>query len=243
MRDREFDDVGGSLRPKGSRPGADHDGPSAAWQAAADGRTDALDSSAVLGLQRSVGNAATTAAVGGRSPVHDVIGSGGSPLEPELRADMESRLGHDFGDVRVHDGSAAHDSARSVGAHAYTVGSDVVFQRHAFDPGSAAGRTMLAHELTHVVQQRQGPGDGTAAAGGIRVSDPSDRFEREAVANAERVMAAPPTVARDAVVPAAVAGAPVTPAIQRDAEEDSDDAPVQGAFVQRAEEEEEAAES
>ena len=129
-----------------------------------------------------------------RSPVHDVVSSGGRPLEPEVREDMEARLGHDFSDVRVHDDSAAAASATAVNAHAYTVGSNVVFQRDKYDPSSAEGKTTLAHELTHVVQQRSGPVDGSSAPGGIKVSDPSDRFEREAAANAERVMAAPTAV-------------------------------------------------
>ncbi len=89
-------------------------------------------------------------------------------------------MGHDFSDVRVHTGDAADASARSVSAHAYTVGSNIVFQRGTYDPGSSQGQTLLAHELTHVVQQRSGPVDGTPAAGGVSVSDPSDRFEREA---------------------------------------------------------------
>ena len=113
-----------------------------------------------------------------------VGGGGGSPLEPEVRGDMEARLGADFGDVRVHTVAAAHDSAQAVNAHAYTVGSHVVFQRDAYDPGSHQGRTTLAHELTHVVQQRSGPVDGTEAGGGVRVSDPADRFEQEAAATA-----------------------------------------------------------
>ena len=108
-----------------------------------------------------------------------------------MRADMEGRLGHSFSDVRVHTGEAAHNSAASVNAHAYTVGSNIVFQRDKYDPGSDGGRTMLAHELTHVVQQRSGPVDGTATGTGVRVSDPSDRFEREAAATAERAMSAP----------------------------------------------------
>jgi hypothetical protein len=66
-----------------------------------------------------------------------------------------------------------------------------VFQRDRYDPASEQGRVTLAHELTHVVQQRSGPVDGTDAGGGIKVSDPSDRFEREAVANSERVMSGP----------------------------------------------------
>ena len=126
-----------------------------------------------------------------RSPVHDVVGSGGTPLEPGLRADMEGRFGHDFGDVRIHNDAAAHHSAKSVNAQAFTVGSDIVFQSGNYDPGSAAGKHMLAHELTHVVQQRSGPVDGTDAGGGVKVSDPSDRFERQAVANADHVMSGP----------------------------------------------------
>ena len=155
---------------------------------------------------------------------------GGSPLDVDTRTDMESPLGHDFGDVRVHTDSRAHDSAQAVNAHAYTVGSNVVFQRDKYDPSSTEGKTMLAHELTHVVQQRSGPVDGTPTGGGVQVSDPSDRFEQEAAANADRAMSAP--------APAAVSLA--GPAVQRQAApEEVEEEPVQGAFVQRAEGEEE----
>ena len=134
--------------------------------------------------------------------MHDVVNSGGgSPLAPDVQEEMQGRLGHDFSDVRVHNDSQAHESAQSVNAHAYTVGSNVVFQRDKYDPGSAEGKTMLAHELTHVVQQRSGPVDGSAAGGGIKVSDPSDRFEREASANAERVMAGPAPSAQPTPAP------------------------------------------
>jgi hypothetical protein len=161
-----------------------------------------------------------------RSPVHDVVNSGGgSPLAPDVQEEMQGRLGHDFSDVRVHNDSKAHESAQSVNAHAYTVGSNVVFQRDKYDPGSAAGKTMLAHELTHVVQQRSGPVDGSSAGGGIKVSDPSDRFEREASANAEKAMAGP--------APAATAQLSASSAaVQRhEAEEET----AQGSFVQREE--------
>ena len=123
--------------------------------------------------------------------------------------------------MRVHDDGAAAESAKSVNAHAYTVGSNVVFQRDVYDPSSDGGRTTLAHELTHVMQQRSGPVDGSSAPGGIKVSDPSDRFEREASANAERAMSAP------TVAPGVSASGP---AVQRDAEEEHE---VQGLFVQR----------
>jgi hypothetical protein len=166
-------------------------------RAVAAGRTDVLGAAGMLGLQRAVGNAGVgTLAEVERSPVHDVINSGGgSPLDTETRADMETRFGgHDFGDVRVHTDGSAHESAKSVNAQAYTVGSNIVFQRDKYDPASDSGKHVLAHELTHVVQQRSGPVDGSDAGGGVKVSDPSDRFEREAVANADRLMAAPAPV-------------------------------------------------
>ena len=188
--------------------------------AAATGRTDVLSGHAVLALQRSAGNAGVGAMLEEeRSPVHDVVGSGGgSPLAPDVRLDMEGRLGADFGDVRVHTDDKAHESAKAVHAHAYTVGSDVVFQRGGYDPSSTAGRTTLAHELTHVVQQRSGPVDGTPAAGGIRVSDPSDRFEREASANAERAMS-------DTAEAAPVSASPVGVQRQAEGEEEEESPP------------------
>lgn len=206
------------------------------YRAAAAGRTDVVGSRGLLALQRAVGNSGVRGlADEERSPVLDVVSSGGGqPLEEPVRADMENRLGHSFADVRVHTGEAAHNSAASVNAHAYTVGSNIVFQRDKYDPASDGGRTMLAHELTHVVQQRSGPVDGTATGTGVRVSDPSDRFEREAAATAERAMSVPaaPTTAQRLAAGAAV--------VQRDAEEET----AQGSFVagdsvQRAEEEEE----
>jgi hypothetical protein len=169
------------------------DGPTAARRghgaaAAVGDRIDALSPQDVLDLQRTAGNAAVSEAVG-RSPVLDVVGSGGgTPLDAETRADMEGRLGHDFSDVRVHTDARAQQSAEAVSAHAYTVGSDVVFGRGQYDPSSAEGKKTLAHELTHVVQQRSGPVSGTPTGDGIAVSDPSDSFEREAVATAERVV-------------------------------------------------------
>lgn len=187
-------------------------------KAAAAGRADAVGGPALLRLQRAVGNAAVGAALEEPSPVHDVVSSGGHPLDPEVRGDMEARLGHDFGDVRVHTDAAAHASAKAVNAHAYTVGSHVVFQRDAYDPGSHAGRTTLAHELTHVVQQRSGPVDGEPATGGIRVSDPADRFEREAAATAEQAVARPAADPAPAAVQRTEDGAGGAPAgaVQRE---------------------------
>lgn len=228
MRSHDYDhDASTSPRPRTAR--LDDPASQAAARAAAAGRWDVVGTDGVLGLQRSVGNQGVAAALQDEepSPVHDVINSGGGqPLDPGVRADMEARLGHDFGDVRVHHDGRAEESARTVNAHAYTVGSNIVFQRDRYDPSSEAGRITLAHELTHVVQQRSGPVDGTEAPGGIRMSDPSDRFEREAAANAERAMSTP---SPDLAAP-----------VQRQEDEQEEEPPTaQGTFVQRDQGEEE----
>ncbi|MGW1779407.1 eCIS core domain-containing protein [Streptomyces sp. NPDC002143] len=150
---------------------------------------------AILALQRTAGNAVTAQLVAQRSAdqdpdtvqraadsVQSVIRSTGAPLDGAVRQDMEARLGADFGDVRLHTDTAARQSAAAVGARAYTSGSHVVI-------GDGGGdRHTLAHELTHVIQQRQGPVAGTDHGDGLRVSDPSDRYERAAEENARRVL-------------------------------------------------------
>ncbi|TXS74440.1 DUF4157 domain-containing protein [Streptomyces sp. sk2.1] len=136
-----------------------------------------------------------------RSAVHDVLRRSGRPLDEATRADMGERLGADFSDVRVHDDAAARASAAEVGARAYTSGNHIVIGTGGNDAHT------LAHELTHVVQQRNGPVAGTDNGAGLRVSDPSDRFEREAEANARRVMSGGASVRRADPVADAVTGA------------------------------------
>lgn len=85
--------------------------------------------------------------------VHEVLRSPGRPLDTHTRAFMEGRFGHDFARVRVHTDERAAESARTVNALAYTVGTDVVFDTDRYAPATTAGRMLLAHELTHVVQQ------------------------------------------------------------------------------------------
>src|SRR5262249_49672597 len=143
---------------------------------------------------------------GKASPVREVVGSGGgSSLDPGARSFLEGRMGADFSDVRVHTGPKADESARSINAQAYTVGTDVVFRSGAYEPETPSGRHVLAHELTHVLQQKSGPVSGTPAAGGISISDPSDAFEQAATRNATQVMTGEP-----ASPVSAGAGAPVT---------------------------------
>lgn len=141
----------------------------------------------ILRLQRSVGNAAVAhmMALQRRSAVRDVLDEPGQPLAEPTRKDMEARLGADFSQVRLHTDSAARQSADELGARAYTSGHHIVVGADGIDQHT------LAHELTHVVQQRSGPVAGTDRGDGLRVSDPTDRFEREAEATAREVMAKP----------------------------------------------------
>lgn len=93
----------------------------------------------------------------------DSARSGGQPLEPTLRRSMEGAFGADFSSVRVHTGATADRLSADLGARAFTTGSDVFVRSSDYQPGSHAGRELLAHELTHVVQQ-----------GGSRPLDPQD---------------------------------------------------------------------
>ena len=81
------------------------------------------------------------------------MSGGGQPLPELARAFFEPRFGYDFGDVRVHAGSQATESAASINALAFTLGRHVVFGAGQYAPDSASGKRLLAHELTHVVQQ------------------------------------------------------------------------------------------
>jgi hypothetical protein len=107
--------------------------------------------------------------------VHEVLRTQGQPLDVETRAFMESRFGYDFRKVRIHADARAAESARAVNALAYTVGRDVVFGAGQYAPTGEQGRTLLAHELTHVLQQ------GTdAEAARVTVSKAESPAEAEA---------------------------------------------------------------
>ena len=99
---------------------------------------------------------------------------GGQPLSATERAFFEPRFGHDFGQVRIHADTRAADSARALNARAYTLGTHIVFGSGQFAVGTIAGRRLLAHELTHVVQQREG---GPAVQRKIKFTDPTPTRE------------------------------------------------------------------
>ena len=216
-----------------SRPG----GPSsrrARWAAGSRLRTS--PTGAIADLQRSRGNSYVERLLAGMTvqrcgrpgcPCHDASAvaqaavqrkASGSPLPATVRSAMESSLGEDFGGVRVHTDSEAAGWARQMGARAFTTGRNVFFAAGEYEPGSQRGQGLIAHELTHVVQQRQ----GRAAAAAI--DTPGDVYEREADAVAQAVMRGepirlrprpfPPTMQRanGNIPPPAPPGIPATPA-------------------------------
>lgn len=121
------------------------------------------------------------------SLVRNVVNSPGRPLDVPTRSYMETRLDHDFSNVRVHTDDAAAESARAVGANAYTTGSHVVFDSGKYSPGTASGQKLMGHELAHVVQQASGPVTGTPVAEGFSISHPQDQFEQAAGKTASQV--------------------------------------------------------
>ncbi len=115
--------------------------------------------------------------------VHDVLRGAGQPLDARTRALMEPRFGLDLSSVRVHTGAQADESARAVGARAYAVGQDAVFAAGQYDPGSREGLRLLAHELSHTVQQtgggRAGGGLSSAAPAVARDPTPQDAPKKD----------------------------------------------------------------
>lgn len=131
----------------------------------------------------------------------------GVPLPKDVRERMEEGFGQDFGAVRVHTGGAAAETARELSAHAYTIGNDVVFGDGKFNPNSAEGEHLLAHELTHVVQQ-----GGSVARSIQREGDGEPNQCVDPGTSSDPIMSSgglPPEAATTAAPPAMV-GIPVT---------------------------------
>ncbi|MEQ1529831.1 MAG: DUF4157 domain-containing protein [Methylococcales bacterium] len=112
--------------------------------------------------------------------VHDVINSPGSTLDSTSMNYMAPRFGQDFSSVRIHTDSRAQESAHSVNAAAYTVGNNIVFGSGQFRPEDPRGKGLLAHELSHVIQQRQGTQNGHFL--------PDEALEKEADSAASSAM-------------------------------------------------------
>jgi hypothetical protein len=191
----------------------------------------------ILKLQQTVGNRAVQRLIEsrfGRSAQEDsnevpgpgtivnaALDSPGEALDPATRTLMESSFGSDFAGVRVHTDELGAESAAAVRAHAYTSGNDIVFAQGRYAPGTPEGQRLLAHELTHVVQQASGPVAGTPTPdGSLSISDPDDNFEQAADAQAEQVIKSASGEAQVAHAVGPVQGAisPTSPGatIQRD---------------------------
>ena len=143
-------------------------------------------------VQRSASGGPGTATVQDEdlsARIRNASGSG-EALDPAVQRSLQQGLGADLSDVKVHTDSEADSMARSVDAVAFTTGSDIFFREGAYNPASADGLKLLAHEATHTVQQSQGPVSGTPTAGGVSVSDPSDSYEQAAEQNAAAVTSA-----------------------------------------------------
>jgi hypothetical protein len=138
--------------------------------------------------------------------VREVLRSPGQPLDAGTRAFMEPRFGHDFSKVRVHADVGAAESAGKINAAAYTVAQDIVFGAGKYAPRTAKGERLLAHELTHVVQQSRGQSSGagvpqfitrSSSGEGFHISaapfDPEhSRYEHEANVIAAQVLSQAP---------------------------------------------------
>ena len=135
-----------------------------------------LEQEAEQNAAELTGTSAAPASGGAPAPqfsmpsVREALRSGGQPLSPAVRARLEPRFGHDFSRVRVHTDAGAAESAQAIDALAYTVGGDIVFRAGQYRPDSGAGMRILAHELTHVVQQGAAPTGPASVAPVARVS-------------------------------------------------------------------------
>jgi outer membrane protein OmpA-like peptidoglycan-associated protein len=173
-------------------------------------------------LQRKIGNARSEIQDQSFVPqiVHEVLRSPGQPLDPTTRAFMEPRFGYDFSRVRVHTDVRAAESAQTLAAEAFTVRKHISFAPGRYSPNTASGRQLLAHELTHTIQQRWEEGSPEEAPGPARPSSLSDLraldenpFQEAEAERASRAIAGEPS----AVARLVSASSPV-PAIQRKVE-------------------------
>lgn len=105
---------------------------------------------------KAVGSQSLTVSEHLEAQVDEARGSG-QPLDEQIRASLESQLGHDFSQVRIHTDAKADTLSRQLDAEAFTTGHHVFFKEGAYQPDSERGKGLIAHELTHVVQQEAAP--------------------------------------------------------------------------------------
>ncbi len=178
----------------------------------------------IVALQNRIGNGAVQRLLAQRkgtgaftlddetaNRINQARGSG-QPLDGAVQEKMSGAIGTDFSSVRVHTSGEADQLNQQLGAKAFTTGQDIFFRGGAYNPQSSGGQELIAHELTHVVQQSSGVVGGGSA---MTVNAPGDQFEQEAEAVAK-----------------SVANAEVAPKVQRQELEDEDE--LQMKAIQRA---------
>jgi hypothetical protein len=156
-------------------------------------------------MQQTIGNASVQRMLAQRKS------TGAAELDEDTTAEIQARRGHgrrldagvheqasemmdqDFSAVNVHTDAAADHLNRRIAAKAFTVGNDIFFRHGAYDPGSSDGQRLIAHELTHVVQQGATP---PAVQSKMTVNDPDDAYEAEADRVADAVVSRQAAVRR-----------------------------------------------
>ena len=156
----------------------------------------ATASAGMVALQQAIGNRAVQRLVAQRSGdsgfelddetagrINQARG-GGQALDENVQQKMSGAMGHDFSQVRVHTSNEADSLNQDLGAKAFTTGQDIFFKDGSYDPGSSSGQELIAHELTHVVQQNTG--SVSSGGSGMVVNPPDDVYEQEADAVAQQ---------------------------------------------------------
>ena len=150
----------------------------------------------LAGLQQQVGNQAVQRLIAQRQsgPAEtdeatadqiNQLRGGGQSLDGNVQRELGQQMGADFSGVSVHATPEADDLNKRLGARAFTTGQDIFFRQGEYSPGSQSGKELLAHELTHVVQQREGVSGSPAAK--MAVNPPDDAYEQEADQVAKQV--------------------------------------------------------
>ncbi len=141
----------------------------------------------------------------------------GQSLDGSTREYLEPKFGHSFANVKIHADGHADQMSKAVNARAFTTGHNVYFRQGEYTPQSPKGLHLLAHELTHTIQQSRGTVSGTSIGDGLAISDPNDAFEQEASAAANSVARGEPFV---------VGGATGAGVVQRKSDSDFDAEPI-----------------
>jgi hypothetical protein len=152
----------------------------------------------LLSLQQTIGNQAVQRLMNrsqaSPNPTGDLAqriqaaSAGGTTLDATTRERLQASLGADLSGVKIHRDDEADRLAESVEAVAFTTGNDIFFRKGMYQPETSVGLRLLAHEVTHTVQQSSGPVDGTPSASGVSISDPSDQYEQAAEQSADAVL-------------------------------------------------------